>query len=247
MTKGGGIFGADEEMTRRQRWVVGGVTALLLLAALTMILISLRRPPVAEHLPTPPDPTAVGDSLVGPVVYTVGASSSGEWVFFDFSRGSVVEAPGPGAWDLGFQRFHIVANGGGGFAGSGGLLDLGAVAFDSVTLVPEAGYIVSEAGRDTTNAATEDWYDYSFTSHLLTPRSRTYAVRTADGRYAKLEVVGYYCPGARPGCLTFRYTYQGDGTRRVGDAGEGASSSPGSGLPSGFGSPESLNPRSDAP
>lgn len=40
-------------------------------------------------------------------------------------------------------------------------------------------------------------------------------MRTADGRYAKLEMVGYYCPGARPGCPTFRYVYQGDGTTAV--------------------------------
>ena len=134
--------------------------------------------------------------------------------------------PAPGEWDLAFQRFYIVANGGAGFAGRGGLLDLGPVPFDSVKVVPENGYVASEAGRDTTNAATAEWYDYSFTSHLLTPRPRTYAVRTADGRYAKLEVVGYYCPGARPGCLTFRYVYQGDGERIVAEeapAAEGAS------------------------
>ena len=41
-------------------------------------------------------------------------------------------------------------------------------------------------------------------------------VRTADGRYAKLEILGYYCPGAHPGCLTFRYVFQGDGTPLVG-------------------------------
>jgi hypothetical protein len=40
-----------------------------------------------------------------------------------------------------------------------------------------------------------------------------YAIRTADGRYAKLEIVSYYCPGAVSGCLTFRYAYQGSGAR----------------------------------
>jgi len=27
--------------------------------------------------------------------------------------------------------------------------------------------------------------------------------------------VGYYCPGPQPGCPTFRYVYQGDGTTRM--------------------------------
>jgi hypothetical protein len=43
------------------------------------------------------------------------------------------------------------------------------------------------------------------------PSPRVYALRTADGRYAKLEILSYYCPGAMPGCVTFRYVYQGAG------------------------------------
>jgi hypothetical protein len=53
---------------------------------------------------------------------------------------------------------------------------------------------------------------------VLTPKPHVWAVRTADGRYAKLEMLGYYCPGAQPGCPTFRYVYQGDGSTAV-DAG----------------------------
>jgi hypothetical protein len=30
--------------------------------------------------------------------------------------------------------------------------------------------------------------------------------------------VGYYCPGGQPGCVTFRYVYQGDGSRAVGSS-----------------------------
>jgi len=212
---GRGGPGGDGPLSRRQRFVVFGVTLALVAAAVAMIVFSLQRPEVQEYLPTSANPSPVGDSLVGPVTYTVDASASSEWVFFDFSRGSVIPDPGPLEWDLAFQRFYIVSNGGEAFDGRGGLLDLGAVPFDSVEAVPTGGYVFSEADRDTTNAATAEWYDYSFTSHLLTPSGHTYAVRTADGRYAKLEVVGYYCPGARPGCLTFRYAYQGDGSARV--------------------------------
>ncbi|MDX1567844.1 MAG: HmuY family protein, partial [Longimicrobiales bacterium] len=164
--------GGEGSLTRKQRWVVAGVTAVLVAAAAGMVVFSLQRPPVQEYLPTTAEPIPVGDSLVGPEIYTVDASSSSEWIFFDFSRGAVVNDPAPGEWDLAFQRFYIVANGGVGFAGRGGLLDLGPVPFDSVKVVPENGYVASEAGRDTTNAATAEWYDYSFTSHLLTPRPR---------------------------------------------------------------------------
>jgi len=41
-------------------------------------------------------------------------------------------------------------------------------------------------------------------------------VLTADGRYAKIQLVSYYCPRSQPACLTFPYIYQGDGSRVVG-------------------------------
>lgn len=206
------------ELPANQRRIVVVASLVLLGGAAAMIAVSLTRPEVSEFEPTPVEAVPAGDTLVGPRTVTVDASDSERWRYFSFREGTLVEEPGPAEWDLAFRRFHIVANGGDGFAGRGGFVDLGDVAFDSVATVPAEGYVPSEAGRDTTNAATEDWYDYSFTSHLLRPKARTYAVRTADGRYAKLRVVGYYCPGARPGCPTFRYVYQGDGTRRVASA-----------------------------
>jgi hypothetical protein len=190
---------------------------LAVLAAGTVLLVvgSLDRPAPPTFMVTPPRPVEVGDTLVGPIVYTVDASSPDRWIYFDFSRGSVVEAPEPTEWDLAFSRFAVIVNGGEGFAGRGGAQDLGEVMFDSVTVVPSAGYTVTEAGADSVHPALARWYDYSFTSHLLTPKSRVYAVRTADGRYARLRFLGYYCPGAQPGCVTFQYTYQGGGGRAV--------------------------------
>ena len=190
-----------------------GVLAVgvLVVVAVVLVAASLRRPELSTYAPTAPDPRDVGATLVGPVTYTIDASAAERWRFFDFSRGSVVENPGPLEWDLAIRRFNIVANGGSGFAGSGGALDLGEGLFDTLTNVPTDGYVASVAARDSTNDALGDWYDYGFSSHLLTPKPRVYAVRTADARYAKLEILSYYCPGAMPGCLTFRYVYQGSG------------------------------------
>jgi hypothetical protein len=127
----------------------------------------------------------------------------------------VVENPGARDWDLAFRRYQIIANGGAQFVGRAGIADLGARPFDSVSALPAEGYQSTEDGANPRNAAIASWYDYGFFSHLLTPKPRVFAVRTADGRYAKLELVGYYCAGGEPGCLTFRYVYQGDGSRAV--------------------------------
>ena len=70
-------------------------------------------------------------------------------------------------------------------------------------------------GVYSTSAGVGKWYRYGWSSHLLTPKGDVYGVRTADGRYAKVTIVSYYCAGAQGGCLTIRYAYQGDGTRRV--------------------------------
>ncbi len=61
----------------------------------------------------------------------------------------------------------------------------------------------------------DDWYEYSWPSHVLKPADRAYAIRTADGNFAVLRFLGYYCPGGRPGCVTFRYRYRGDGERTL--------------------------------
>ena len=97
------------------------------------------------------------------------------------------------------------------FAGDGGLLELGGVEYGSVSEVPSSGYVGSPQLGDTTNAAIERWYNYNWTSHILEPRPTVWAVRTADGRYAKLRILGYYCPGPLAGCLTFEFVYQGGG------------------------------------
>ncbi len=189
---------------------------LIVVLAIALVTVSFGRPAVEARLPTPPNPSEVGETLAGPIDYTVDATSTDAWRFFDFSRGSVVTNPGALDWDLAFRRFHIIANGGPGFSGDGGILRLEETDFDAVTELPDTAYVETAARRDSVNAAIERWYAYGWTSHLLTPQPAVYAVRTADGRYAKLRLLGYYCPGAQPGCPTFRYVYQGAGGRVLG-------------------------------
>jgi hypothetical protein len=176
-----------------------------------LVVMGLRHSPPDTFVPTPLEPQPAGGRLVGPRLVTVDASAEDRWHFFSFEEGTVVESPGPLGWDLAFRRFQVIANGGDGFMGTGGIADLGEASLEEIRAVPGSGYTGNTAGSDTINAAVQEWYDYSYFSHLLSPKPRVYAVRTADGRYAKLQFVGYYCPGAMPGCVTFRYVFQGAG------------------------------------
>jgi hypothetical protein len=176
----------------------------------------LRREPPPSFTPTPASPVEVGDALVGPVVWTIDARSEAAWAYFDFSRGSTVPPGDPLGWDIAVRRFRIIANGGDRFHGRAGIIDLGNIAFDSVHTAPDSAYVETTVlRRDSSNAAISKWYEYGFTSHLLMPRPNVWVVRTADGRYAKMQILGYYCPAATPGCLTIRYVYQGSGSRSL--------------------------------
>jgi len=186
--------------------VMGGAFALLIAS---LVIGSLTTPEFPPYTPTVPHAAAVGDSLVGPATYTLDASSTDHWRRFDFRRNAVVDS---GGWDIAFRRFHLIT------APGGGIADLGSVPFDSVQELPAGGYLPNTDASDTTNPGVGKWYGYSMLSHLLTSKHHIYGLRTAGETYAKLELLAYYCKEVGTACLTFRYAYQGDGTRRVAPA-----------------------------
>ena len=149
--------------------------------------------------------SAIPDSLVWDTV-TVDAADENRWRFFDFATGVPVEPPDTAGWDLAFSRFRVFP--------ADAALDLGPVAFATVHSAPSEGFIATAYESDTTNAAMSRWYTYDFFSHLLQPNGHVYVVRTGDGHYAKLKFLSYYCIGTSPGCITFRYAYQGNSSRR---------------------------------
>ena len=179
--------------------------AAVVAVAVGLVALTLQPRDVPTYPPTPAVPRDAGRALVGPVLYTVDAMQADTWRRFSFRLGAAVDGGG----DLAFKRYAIVAGPG------AGLLDLGEARFDDVKTVPAGGYRGNEGAAEPRNPAIAAWYRYGFFTHVLTPKPHVWAVRTAEARYAKLEMVGYYCPGPEPGCPTFRYVYQGDGTTRM--------------------------------
>jgi hypothetical protein len=182
------------------------MAAAFLLLVGALVIGSFTRPELPPYTLTVPAPVAVGDTLFGPATYTLDASSTEQWRRFAFDRAAVVDS---GAWDVAFRRFHLIT------APGGGIIDLGLVPFDSVAELPADTYVTNAVAGDTTNPAVGKWYEYSMLSHLLMSKHHVYAVRTARGKYAKLEFLAYYCKDAGTACVTFRYSYQGSGSRRV--------------------------------
>jgi hypothetical protein len=129
-------------------------------------------------------------------IYTLDASQGDRWQRFHFARNAVVDS---GPWDIAFRRNHMIT------APGVGARDFGPVSFDSVGELPTQGYTETILEGDTTNASIGKWYEYSMWSHLLTSKRHVYAVRTADGRFAKLEILAYYCRQVGAACYTIRY------------------------------------------
>jgi hypothetical protein len=198
----------------RKRHASRGVTTaeLVLFGALGLFVLAIGYLIVAATIPkeaevfSPSDiaPADIIDTLVHDTV-TIDAGDPLAWRFFDFDRGSVVLPPDTSGWDLAMRRFTIVA--------ADAVADLGIVNFDDVRDAADTPFVATTFGRDTVNTAIERWYRYSMLSHLMEPARHVYIVRTSAGNYAKMELLGYYCPGMVAGCPTFRYVYQPVGGR----------------------------------
>ncbi len=124
-------------------------------------------------------------------------------------------------WDVAFRGSTILVNGGtsGPGQGAGQILE---TTFAEVTLAPETGYATdSAAGPALGTGSGQSWYSYNPATQILQPTpGRVIVVRTADGRYAKINMVSYYRGApANPSntdearYLTFDFVFQPDGSR----------------------------------
>ncbi len=144
------------------------------------------------------------------------------YTLFSFSKGAVVPAGkmDTDQWDLGFKGTSIIVNGGKERKGKGAAGMVTAV-FDAVDKLPDGlTWATDEPGGKTAipSGSGNGWYEYVFTTHEIKPLpNRVLFVKTADGKFAKVEILSYYrdvegetdSPGRY---YTFRYVYQPNGS-----------------------------------
>ena len=140
-------------------------------------------------------------------------------------------------WDLAFTDIYnalvYVNNGtteGPGYGGPGkGLIIAVDSPYSKVTTAPNEATMTTNnlrfAGWDGyPQPANTGWYFYSLNTHLAIPiKNRTFIIRTAEGKYAKLELINVY-QGNPPTVtdlywpapyFTFRYYVQEDGSQNL--------------------------------
>ncbi len=157
---------------------------------------------------------------------------SGKYTLYSLETNSVIANTDSATskWDVGFRGTTIIINGGnsgpaagGAFVYTGTFSDLMQISADSVFRVDNAptSYAIKTGSGN-------GWYNYNGATQLITPiPGRILVVRTASGKYAKMEITNYYKGGVTPDATasdndkltkqrfyTFRYTFQSDGTKK---------------------------------
>jgi HmuY protein len=155
---------------------------------------------------------------------------SGKFTFFSLENKALVSNADSATtkWDIAFRGTTILINAGSSGPGNGGAFVLTG-SFDNLPSLP------ADSVFRTDNAPVyaipvgsgRSWYNYNGPVNLLTPLpGRVLAIRTASGKYAKLEIQNYYKGGVTPATTapdniklteqryyTFRFTYQPNGTK----------------------------------
>ncbi|VAX25563.1 hypothetical protein MNBD_NITROSPINAE04-1928 [hydrothermal vent metagenome] len=169
-----------------------------------------------DKYPAPVDYTG---KLSGVVEVVIDATDSNEWAHFNFAKGTSFKsgkiAGYTADWDIALRRAKILTNGGDtSNSGDAEVAVLLTNDFGSVDSAPVGGYIadakVSSGKEIKSRPELEKWYEYDFWIHHLKPKEIVYVMKTADGHYAKFQIISYYC-GEIAGCYKIRYKYQGAG------------------------------------
>lgn len=169
-------------------------------------------------------PTVTTDTVTN--VNAAAADNGGHYVFYSLENNAVVALADSATdkWDIAMSATTILINGGTSGPGAGGAYVQTATTFDALTSIPaDSTFKVDSATTKAIKTGSGNgWYNYDFTNNVISPiPGRVLVIRTASGKYAKVEILSYYKDApvsvdpatALPRYYTFRYTYQSDGSK----------------------------------
>ena len=192
---------------------------------------------------TPTDPNAFNVSVSGKIVNVknlqadkilgigaMGPAGGGKYSFFSLETNSKISTTDSASsnWDLAFGGNTIRVNNVTSGPGNGGAFVYNGT-FDALTAVPvDSSFKVDNApvSYAITKGSGKGWYTYDGPNNLITATpGRILVIRTASGKYAKVEILNYYKGGVTPATTasdsikafdsryyTFRYSYQSNGS-----------------------------------
>jgi hypothetical protein len=209
----------------KTRSIIGTVlAAIVIFQSCTKEEISSPRVTLIEKIVTDvPSDTIIGFSPIGQPI------GAGKFTFYSFETNSIVPSSDSNStkWDIAMRGTTIITNNGTSGPGKGGAF-VYVGTYDDLTLVPADSTFKIDAAPSyaITTGSNKGWYLYTPQTNLVTPiPGRVLVIKTATGRYAKVEITNYYKGGTTPPAsasdaiktfsqryYTFRFTYQADGT-----------------------------------
>jgi len=227
-------MGAQNETTMTQRILAAAALA-------TVIFTSCDK----KDTPAPPvDPNAFSVSTSGsittvknlPADTIIGLASTGQPVgagkysFFSLETRQWISNSDSATtkWDLAFSGTTIRVNNATSGPGNGGAF-VYVGTFDALTAIPiDSTFRIDNhpTSYAIPKGSGKGWYNYDGANNLLTPiPGRVLVIKTASGKYAKVEILNYYKGGVTPSATasdaikineqryyTFRFIYQSNGT-----------------------------------
>lgn len=149
--------------------------------------------------------------------------------YFSLRENKVIEASKASTteWDICFHRTNIYVNQGFRGPGLGGAFVLKETDFETLEELPADSIFNSEVSatvRAIPTGSGKGWYNYNFEKMEITSiPGVVLAIRTADGKYAKVKILSYYegYPNNIPTdvvqrvdkTFSFKFVYQPDGTK----------------------------------
>lgn len=154
------------------------------------------------------------------------------WIYFSFAKGEVLTGINESnraddlSWDIAFYRYNIRTNGGLSGKGKGGAFDTEITDFKAVTSVTNSKFTSDVMGEITAsmssfppptakaplNEVLGQALKFQGPPPTYTPNNHVYIVRTADGKYAKIQITSFYNDEGKSGHVQFTYAYQPDGS-----------------------------------
>lgn len=141
------------------------------------------------------------------------------YIYFSLASGQEVPAADAKTknWDIAFSKTTIATNSGTSGPGEGGAIVL-EKPFDQVNEAPKDGYKTDgDAGFAIPGGSGNSWYKYDMSVHAILPiPGRTLLIKTANGKFAKVEIISYYkgapedVPTEESSYYTFRYAIAGE-------------------------------------
>ena len=154
----------------------------------------------------------------------------GKYTFFSLEGNTLVASTDSNSlkWDIAMRGTSIITNSGNSGPGNGGAF-VYVGTFDELKTIP-ADSVFKKDNAPVSYAiplgSNKGWYVYNPVTTLITPvPGRVLVIKTASGKYAKVEILNYYKGGVTPDATasdndkltkqryyTFRYAYQGNGS-----------------------------------